>query len=760
MDRSLFPEAVEVHQTHLQNTEDTRAFHILKRWTDGANMGVATGLEVTVSATATLVDIAAGTGYAPNGEYIEVTAGQTGVALSNYATGVDNYVCLVYTETSTHPEAAATGGRTRQTRAERSFRVRVFTLTELQALVASSDDLSVDATDRVLVIAVVNANGPTVALTTNDISLPPDAVTVLLGIDQPTTITGVVVVAIDPDTTQSKDVALGGNVQARIAYAAGATPPSTATLTYRAPGDATAGDAVAIATSGTYRLYTDAGSTGNWIDVEVTTSMLPLVASFTGNDDLTVYDVYFHAAQRASAADYLHRGSLGTGAPNTQNPHGTRVRDLDDRLVEARWGVVLGSLLQSTLAQALVPRIVTEQSAFGGGRTLVWDLPASGVTAHARIYIQSDSVEVVYNGRWDGTSAWLKDNDAVPAFRLAPSGAGGLGLALQSYQGAGPFGDGDWSPDFFLPVGGADATLIAELWGRLVIGDGLLGSASARTTPRLDVPFSAGGGGGDVRTLLFRSVRDDASAPATLRVYRAVTTLGGAQSNALELTLNCSWNSAANTWSKDSAAAAAAKIEFGTLNIFFAQRLAATAGTWADDAWDGGQGGFGLTAGDLTIPGRYYWSSVKTFRKSIPGFAGFIGDTTSIYSIDNSRLGAQFIAKLGVGNGQIVWPFELPNGATITGAVVNGTFSPGGSGVCEGAVIRIRNYATPTSQDLYSGGATALNAAADVALPVDQNNVVDTDSYSYAVHIRGTSDSTFSVFRIEVTYTLDHVEMP
>ena len=60
MDRSIYPEGVEVHQDDLARTESDRAFHILQRHLDTSIMGAVTsGDIVTVNGTdGTLVDVA------------------------------------------------------------------------------------------------------------------------------------------------------------------------------------------------------------------------------------------------------------------------------------------------------------------------------------------------------------------------------------------------------------------------------------------------------------------------------------------------------------------------------------------------------------------------------------------------------------------------------------------------------------------------------------------------------------------------------
>ena len=111
MDRSLYPEGVEVHQVDLERTETTKAFHILQRQTDSTITGVVSGFDVTInSGDNTLIDVASGTGYTPNGEYIEFSGPQTGLALSDYTASVTNFVLAIYTEIESDLQPHETSG--------------------------------------------------------------------------------------------------------------------------------------------------------------------------------------------------------------------------------------------------------------------------------------------------------------------------------------------------------------------------------------------------------------------------------------------------------------------------------------------------------------------------------------------------------------------------------------------------------------------------------------------------------------------------
>ena len=129
MDRGLYPEGVEVHQTDLQRTEYSKIFHILSRYIDGNTGGVVNGLLVTSNiSNPSTIDIAPGRGYPPNGEYTELLSSVTGLSLADDTGGARNFVLLVYTETNDNPQPHETiPGDVRATAANRSVRTEILT---------------------------------------------------------------------------------------------------------------------------------------------------------------------------------------------------------------------------------------------------------------------------------------------------------------------------------------------------------------------------------------------------------------------------------------------------------------------------------------------------------------------------------------------------------------------------------------------------------------------------------------------------------
>lgn len=174
-ERSLFPESVEVRQRDLAYTESTKSEQLRQRLIDTLGPARRDGLITTVNGiNGTLIDVAAGRGYTPNGELAILETNQTAISLSDYTNNVNNFVYLTYREQETTPAAHETDGSSRNTRIEALIGVSVLTAAEYAALPATnSAGLATLAQDRMLLIATVNANGVAVPLLSGDITIEP-----------------------------------------------------------------------------------------------------------------------------------------------------------------------------------------------------------------------------------------------------------------------------------------------------------------------------------------------------------------------------------------------------------------------------------------------------------------------------------------------------------------------------------------------------------------------------------------------------------
>jgi hypothetical protein len=302
--RSLYPPSVEVHARHLQNTETQRIESDKRIIVDTTTRGVTSGLVVSVGSPATTINVAIGSAYAPNGEYMQLTTAQSNVVLADYVAGNKNYVVLVYDELPSSPEARETDGTTANTRATVTPRLVVLTELAYSNLPPSDSVLTNNAQDRACVIAIVTANGAGIALTSGSIQSP-TSYGVALSTTQPVNITGVSITAIDSETS----VGVGS-----LNYVAGSG------IQWMSPADSY-GALLDITAIGSYVLTSSSGYT-------LTISHYAALPLTSKTDSITVTSLYSQTVPRHSATDIQHRSMLGTGVASLHNPHGLTILDL------------------------------------------------------------------------------------------------------------------------------------------------------------------------------------------------------------------------------------------------------------------------------------------------------------------------------------------------------------------------------------------------------------------------------------------------
>jgi len=311
MQRSLYPSGVIVESDNLQFTESSKINAILSRLLATDTTGVTSGCVVSVnSVNATNVNVAAGTGYAPNGEYVTVPSAVTNLALASYTVGVLNYVVAFYTETYDDPQPHETNGNSYPTEANPSVRVRIYTQTQFNALPATDSNTTNDAQDRALLLGIVTAQGIGVPLTSTAI-VNATAIGGALQVSNLTNlVTGVSVLTIDRTTPS-------GTGTLTFTYVSGAS-----TLSWTAPGDTTAGTPVTILNSGSYTLTALSGHTLSVLIV------FPSLPTSSTSDTLQITNLYSQVVPTFTADDILHRSYIGSGVPTKANPHGLTLADL------------------------------------------------------------------------------------------------------------------------------------------------------------------------------------------------------------------------------------------------------------------------------------------------------------------------------------------------------------------------------------------------------------------------------------------------
>lgn len=603
MERSTYPQGHEVHQQDLAFTEASKAQNILRRFVDGATMGVAFGLTLQRnSINTTRVDIIVngtegkGWGYAPNGEFIEITASQTNLALTDYTDGVVNYICAVYAEILTDPTTHETDGVARPTRAARTFRTLVATAAELDALLASSENMDIDARDRVMVIGTALGNGftgPTPnALVPGEITQQATLEYVLSAtVTTAVNITGVEITAIDPDTAEGNGL---------LTFTR--TTATTATLAWRAPGEGVNGPASAnVHSGGVFTLVSVGGLT---LTVKCEGVLLP-PAIATVTDTVAVESIYEDVSVTFSPADFNHRAKLGGAMPTHDNPHGLTYADLAALVAHIPQLLKLGDDYTDTEAHALLPRLLASVStAAGSERTLMLRF-GTGTGVALRLYVDTNkSMELTANAYWDGAS-WQKDAGGTRSTMIYLSTFGGIETFYQD--------DLSWT------VWRSSAAILSASPGRpgvINVGEGLLNSLTDALIPRIhaDAPANAL----YERVLVFQSKGGLDTAHHT-RIYRNINPSAVGNIGGVEITQNAEWSLAG--WSKDDVTAVSFKLDLGTNNFAVLHRTTG-AGSWAEGGWGSVPFRVDMSSGNVTTLGTLNVAQTSALQKQITAGAG------------------------------------------------------------------------------------------------------------------------------------------
>jgi hypothetical protein len=308
MDRSLYPEGVEVHQQDLERTETTKAEQLKQRLLDSASMGVVSGGAILPNGI--LVKVGPFTGYTPSSEYITWVNTQS-YALADYALNAINYVLAIYTEQDTVYEPHETNGNSYPTNAARDVRIRVLSSAEYAALPVTDDNLNNDALDRALLLATVKAGGTGVNILSSNITQSSDFGGAVVATNTTGNITGVSIISAEK-TTQTGAGTL-------VLTVVGAVK----TVTWQSPADLAPGSGVNISASGTYFVFS--GNSIQYLKLSVIASSLP---GASATDTIQITNIYAQTIYRFTPEDAQHRTMIGTGVPSAINPHGLSTTDI------------------------------------------------------------------------------------------------------------------------------------------------------------------------------------------------------------------------------------------------------------------------------------------------------------------------------------------------------------------------------------------------------------------------------------------------
>lgn len=347
MDGTRYVDGVLVDTTQLSRTENSKAFHILRDRVDNWESGIHNGLKLTVNPVNTSrVDMSAGTGYAVDGEYVEVQADQLNIQLADTALGAINWVLAFYTETKASPNPHETNGTIQPTENQRGVRIRVLKPSDFALLPLTDPTYASDAQDRALLVGIVTGTGG--ALTSSNIEQPLSWRSLKYAIMATPPMSGVSIYKVSDDTPEGTTGVLKLEV-------------GPVRLSWQAPTEAAFGASVNITADGVYTLTALGGST---IQVVVTVAALPIA-----NTQVTVAirGLYTQDVPRMSSTDRHHRSLIGTGIPSPVNPHGLSIDDitpgfatditLHQQLMHANgiWRGSLASCLQVTIDEAPNP---------------------------------------------------------------------------------------------------------------------------------------------------------------------------------------------------------------------------------------------------------------------------------------------------------------------------------------------------------------------------------------------------------------------
>lgn len=582
MDRSIYNDGQLVDQRQLRRTEDTLTYHLLRRFQDGMQGGVITGLTLTTNVSMTdRFDVAVGMGYARDGELIEVLNPILAQPLS--APAQDNLVVLFYDEVETDRRPHETNGTALASAAYRSYRIEVLSEADFDALPDTDDSVSNSSKGTALIIGIIPIAAQLSGGLDDSQFILPTPLGRILTIDQPTNVSGVTIVGIDVDTQVSSPTSL-----AVLDWTFSGT-----TLAYTEPGQS-AGTPVTINGDGQFTLAS--GGSGRTVTIDVVQNLLPTADA---SDSLTVAETYPDPSEyptNASGLDGYHRDFRGT-PPTTENPHGLRTENLID-VVAGVMGipatVVFGKDLLATTADKLIPRAFASH---GSGRTLLLRSEYSARPGSpnfrrgsVRVY-RNDSdlgaLEIVTNARWDGTQ-WVRDVSSLQSllYSILPFQAGGTGgsdsadadiRTLKRYRtSSDTWNDAQWD------------TQVASFTGGVRLGTNLM-LADGPDVPRIVTDRANQISPGD-RTLAWQlGVYNDPANTHDVRFYRVQET-GSPDLNpeGMEFTVNAvQASSGASNWTSDDSSEDSMKI-FANRNLIEIAFRAASAGTWTDNFAGGG----------------------------------------------------------------------------------------------------------------------------------------------------------------------------
>ena len=358
--------------------------------------------------------------------------------------------------------------------------------------------------------------------------------------------------------------------------------PGTEELTFTAPGDSVGSAATYSATGGVQEI-TVASNNGDEIVVELIPELLPSAAGSSLINFSLLYDEW---GPIFTVADAAHRAKVGSYIPTDSLPHGEGFADLAQIVGVIPQPVSVGSGLIDTDARALYPKISSWARNGTSSYSLHYAMLTPGsTTGKTRFYTLSDAgfFAMTVNAEWDGTN-WNKDVAGEQASKLALNGDGNVLLYGRDSDTA--WTDSEWTDastvirgpaigvNFGAPSTATKVSLETsedELYGSVVNIQRSLTRQRILMTQR---PADSA----DENTISIYHT--------TLSASQAPGTTADGQAGPLEFVGNAYYDTGAAEWTKFEAAEPAFKFEVGVDYISAWYREGASAGSWADSAWD------------------------------------------------------------------------------------------------------------------------------------------------------------------------------
>lgn len=729
-ERSLYPNGVEVQQRDLAYTESTKSAQIRQRTVDILGSGRITGLLISVnSGDATRIDVSAGRAYTENGEQVVFASTTSGVQLSDYTNDVDNYIVAQYTETATTPAPHETDSTTRNTRTEHVGTIRVFTLAELNAIVATLDsDLSLPARDRMAILGIVNADGSGNALEAADIIQSTAALAQTIAV-RFSELPGIEPVSVSflslPD---SATTATGTLRQVATDVAAGGR---SFTLAFTGPqsGDSL-GSAVAVASAGQYTLTSNLGDQlVVYADPAYMEQFNPTASPVTTDRTVTFEAIYEN--QRflpAGTQDDQHRDINGTQqhTPDLANPHGTSLLDLALSFLRSppvafqRTGTITGGQNRETQP------VISTESAYADATEweLHWEGRSDGPLGAVRVFTHGSgpgadtalggSACITVNANISAAGEWFADQTGVSAARLVlggPDESGNRNLSSRfdfRATTSTPWAESAWDANNMAVTPSGVLSNLFRVLRNDLRGDAVIGGVNYQPFLLMEPRSSA--------------ALTDSTATNTspgLRIYWRYDDASGVYDEPiLEATWNAAYNSLGTNFVPDFTGQDALRLQIDTRTVgspnFTLQRADASGGNFAEAAWldffdvEGGSAATRPTQVNVEPVADNMITDIFT---AVP--------STQWVDARNPLTGSTFLSNFTSGAASILFPMPRGFEYTVTGFSLNlgdtPRFGSGGSftyvfeyGIFVGGPSIAAGFNSTTGGTMNTGSASNL----------------------------------------------------